>query len=102
MIIFEKRPNAPKTLTTPKTFHSNNNIYFLADYNVLCSDEWDDGDNPINMCDFQIEPCVNGDCINMPGKEFRCACDIGFLVSEDQQSCVGKFFFLNRVFNILE
>lgn len=42
------------------------------------------------MCNMVVEPCVNGVCINMPGNEFRCECDIGFLVSEDQQDCVGK------------
>lgn len=60
------------------------------DYEVLCDPRWETGDqtDPINMCNMVVEPCVNGVCINMPGNEFRCECDIGFLVSEDQQDCV--------------
>ncbi|CAK8693060.1 unnamed protein product [Clavelina lepadiformis] len=52
------------------------------EFAILCA-----GHEIPNMCALVDRPCENGDCINMANNQYRCACNPGFLVSEDQKSC---------------
>nr|CAB3245049.1 fibrillin-2 [Phallusia mammillata] len=54
-----------------------------ADYAVLCANY-----RVQNKCELLENPCVNGHCVNMGNNAFRCECNTGFLVADDQQSCI--------------
>ena len=57
---------------------------FTGNYAVLCEDV-----QLQNICDLLDNPCENGVCVNL-GNDYRCSCNKGFLVSDDQQSCNGE------------
>nr|XP_009858101.2 fibrillin-1 [Ciona intestinalis] len=54
-----------------------------ADYTVLCHDV-----QISNICELMVNPCENGDCLKMGNNQFRCICNKGFVVADDQMSCI--------------
>jgi len=60
-------------------------FFITADHAVLCVNA-----PTRNMCELLENPCENGHCINMGYNEYRCECNTGFLVSDNQKSCYGK------------
>ena len=66
-------------------------VLYAADYAVLCSDH----EIP-NICDMIENVCENGHCIRMGSNDYRCECNRGFQVSEDQRSCIGKWYDIKK------
>uniref|UniRef100_H2ZJC9 Fibrillin 2b n=1 Tax=Ciona savignyi TaxID=51511 RepID=H2ZJC9_CIOSA len=54
-----------------------------ADYTVLCHEV-----EISNICELLVNPCENGDCLRMGNNKYRCICNKGFVVADDQLSCV--------------
>ena len=56
-----------------------------AEYAILCH-----AHAISNICDLMENACENGHCVKMGNNRFRCVCNAGFLVSDDQRSCIGE------------
>jgi len=48
-------------------------MYVVADYNECHS----------------TRMCTHGHCVNLDGS-YKCVCDVGFTLAEDEQVCVGQ------------